>query len=127
MARKKKTDAPEAADAVEQTPNLPDIPEEPTDIPKAEQTATAPEPDPDGVENPTPEAQDPTPEAFTPYQAEVIPALLVVRKEPDGPAVATLTHGAVIRVTGRQDGYAQMENGLYVREGMIRPTEPPKT
>lgn len=68
-----------------------------------------------------PETDTPPTEQFTPYDAVVLPSLLVVRREPDGPAVATLPRGATIRVTGSRNGYARMENGLCVRESMIRP------
>lgn len=77
--------------------------------PKAQSVAAEPEP------------ETPPPEQAVPYDAVTVPPVLVVRREPDGPAVATLPHGATIRVTGRRDGYAQMRNGLYVRESMIRP------
>ena len=98
------------------TPSVPDgagdaePPEAQAPPPEAQSVPAEPEP-----ETPSPE------QATPPYEAVTVPALLVARREPDGPAVATLPHGATIRVTGRRDGYAQMENGLYVREGMIRP------
>ena len=98
------------------TPSVPDgagdaePPEAQAPPPEAQSVPAEPEP-----ETPSPE------QATPPYEAVTVPALLVARREPDGPAVATLPHGATIRVTGSRDGYAQMENGLYVREGMIRP------
>lgn len=84
--------------------------------------AQAPPPEAQSVPAETePETDTPPTEQFTPYDAVVLPSLLVVRREPDGPAVATLPRGATIRVTGSRNGYARMENGLCVRESMIRP------
>ena len=99
---------PPEAQAPEAEPEAQSVPAEPE--PEAQSVPAEPEP-----ETPSPE------QATPPYEAVTVPALLVARREPDGPAVATLPHGATIRVTGSRDGYAQMENGLYVREGMIRP------
>ena len=91
------------------TPSVPDGAGD-AEPPEAQSVPAAPEP-----ETPSPE------QATPPYEAVTVPALLVARREPDGPAVATLPRGTTIRVTGSRNGYARMENGLCVRESMIRP------
>ncbi len=81
----------------------------------------------DGESGEPPElnAQIPPPETeserATLYKATVLPALLVVRRNPDGPVVGTLSSGTEVTVTGSRNGYAQMNNGLFIRESHIKP------
>ena len=103
------------------TASVPDGAED-AETPEAQAPPSEAEPEAQSVPTEAePEADTPPPEQAVPYDAVTVPPVLVVRKEPDGPAVATLPRGATIRVTGRRDGHAQMRNGLYVRESMIRP------
>lgn len=103
------------------TPSVPDGAED-AETPEAQAPPSEAEPEAQSVPTEAePEADTPPPEQAVPYDAVTVPPVLVVRKEPDDPAVATLPRGATIRVTGRRDGHAQMRNGLYVRESMIRP------
>lgn len=97
---------------------------EPTAEPEPEQQQDpAPAPEPEATTDP-PQEPDPA-ERPLPYTAKVAVSLAVLHKAVGVgtadmlKAVGTLRHGAAVTVTGRNGPFAQLKNGLWVKESFL--------
>ena len=97
MATKKKTTAPEA-----------EVNDTPAQDPEAQAPAQTPAPEPNPAQTPAPEA---APEF--PYQAEIIPPVVIVRAGPGESFEATMTvrKGGIYTIAEENDGWGRLANG----------------